>query len=442
MPLRKEKVISVILLVIIFFAPVFAQEGVVLSTTKQGGLATDENATSTQAGITRDGLLLEIEEKNRQLEDLNKEIEATKQNLQDTQKQKQSLQKELNILTNTINQLNLNIKADGIRIEKLGLEIESLGFDMKNIQASLGDRRLAISRLLIELQKNDYPNASLLLIFLRGGSLADGFLEIQSIKNLQSQLAVDITNLVDLHDKYGLKIKEADEKKKELSYQKKNLEQRKYIIEDKKGERKTILSVTKNQEGTYQKQLTELEKLQKQIANEIESLGAILRTQIDPAVLPKPEPGVLGIPIKTEKERITQDYGATKFAEYGYKGKWHNGIDLGTPVGTPVIASEDGVIAATGDQDKFCYRGAYGKFIVVNHKNNLTTLYAHLSRVIVKDGQEVRRGDVVGYSGMSGYATGPHLHLTVFAQPTFYMGPSKVCGQMPFGGDLNPAGYL
>ncbi|MEK7566353.1 MAG: M23 family metallopeptidase, partial [Patescibacteria group bacterium] len=96
----------------------------------------------------------------------------------------------------------------------------------------------------------------------------------------------------------------------------------------------------------------------------------------------------------------------------------------------------------TGNQDKYCYRGAYGKFVVVEHENNLTTLYAHFSLITATQGKEVRRGDLIGYVGRTGYATGPHLHFTVFASQTFRMGPSLMCGPMPFGGDINPTNYL
>jgi len=80
--------------------------------------------------------------------------------------------------------------------------------------------------------------------------------------------------------------------------------------------------------------------------------------------------------------------------------------------------------------------------VVIKHNNNLTTLYGHLSRIVAKTGDTVKRGDLIGYEGSTGYATGPHIHFTVYASPTFYMGSSKTCGPMPFGGDLNPTLYL
>lgn len=409
-----------------------------------------ENSSSTPTAETtvssstasRDELAAKIEERTKQLDEINKELDETKKNLQGTQTQKQTLQGQLNTLSNTASQLNLNIKADEVRIQKLALQIESLGYDIGDIKASLSNKKLAIARLFVELEKTDRENVGVLTTFLKSSSLADGFLEVQNITSLQNKLGDDIENLIKLHDTYVNKISEADDKKQELVYNRENLQQRKFIVEDQKSDKQVLLSKTKNQETLFQKQLKELQELQRQIANEVEALGAILRTKIDPATLPPLKPGVLAMPIKTNKSDVTQDYGSTDFAKYGYKGKWHNGIDIRALVGTPVLASEDGVVVATGDQDKYCYKGAYGKFIVINHKNNLTTLYGHLSRITVEKGKEIKRGDVIGYSGQSGYATGPHLHFTVFAQPTFYMGPSKVCGPMPFGGDLNPLGYL
>ena len=324
---------------------------------EENGTATstveESSATSTmEGGITRENLLAQIEEKNRQLEEIDKELGTSKQNLQESQKQKQTLQRDLNILKNTIAQLDLNIKSDGLKIQKLNLEVESLGQDIGAIQASVEDRKQAIGRLLVETQKNDRLGGGLLFLFLKSASLADGFLEAQSLQNLQNQLALDIENLVKLHEEYNLKLGEASEKRGDLSYHKRNLEQRKFIVEDQKTERQTLLTRTRSQESVYQKQVAELEKLKRDIANEVETLGAILRTKIDPATLPPLKPGTLGMPIETKKENLTQDYGSTDFAQYGYRGKWHNGVDVRAPIGTPASDSEEGAAAPTADYDK------------------------------------------------------------------------------------------
>src|SRR5262249_2051532 len=105
-------------------------------------------------------------------------------------------------------------------------------------------------------------------------------------------------------------------------------------------------------------------------------------------------------------------------------------------------AADDGVIDATANEDLYCPHGAYGKFITIKHPNGLTTLYGHLSKVLVTAGQSVKRGQLIAYSGNTGDVTGPHLHFTVFATAPYYIDKSKSCGPLPEGGDLDPSGYL
>jgi murein DD-endopeptidase MepM/ murein hydrolase activator NlpD len=83
----------------------------------------------------------------------------------------------------------------------------------------------------------------------------------------------------------------------------------------------------------------------------------------------------------------------------------HKGIDYAAPTGTPVRTVGDGVIAFAGVQ-----RG-YGNVIEVAHRNNKTTVFAHLSRIDVKKGQKVEQGAVIGAVGSTGFSTGPHLHF-------------------------------
>ena len=134
----------------------------------------------------------------------------------------------------------------------------------------------------------------------------------------------------------------------------------------------------------------------------------------------------------------------------GYAGKGHNGIDIRASNGTEILSAESGTVRGVGDTDEVCRRASYGKWILIDHGNNLTTLYAHLSLVKVLPGQAVSRGELIGYSGNSGYATGPHLHFSVFAHEAVEIGnlKSKVCGRImtlplsPFNGYLDPLNYL
>ena len=88
----------------------------------------------------------------------------------------------------------------------------------------------------------------------------------------------------------------------------------------------------------------------------------------------------------------------------------HNGIDIASSVGTPIMASGNGrvILAKMGG-----YNGGYGNMIIIAHDNNIQTVYAHLSAVYVTSGQMVTQGEVIGAMGNTGHSTGPHLHFEV-----------------------------
>lgn len=110
------------------------------------------------------------------------------------------------------------------------------------------------------------------------------------------------------------------------------------------------------------------------------------------------------------------DKDVTRFASgFGYRihpiyktRKMHTGVDLTAPVGTKVYATGDGVVIKAGYS-----RGGYGKRVFIDHGFGYKTIYAHLSEIDVKDGQKIKRGDVIGAVGNTGRSTAPHLHYEV-----------------------------
>lgn len=99
---------------------------------------------------------------------------------------------------------------------------------------------------------------------------------------------------------------------------------------------------------------------------------------------------------------------------------WHPGIDVAADSGTPIVATADGVVVASG------WNGGYGRQVVVDHGYGITTSYAHNSENAVSVGQKVKKGQIVAYMGSTGFSTGPHVHYEV-----------KVNGTA-----VNPAGFM
>lgn len=403
------------------------------------------DATSTAAA--KDNLQSQIQEKTQQLQDISSKLEEAKKNLTQTQSERITLQKQMAIYQNTINQLNLSIQEDSVSLQKLNLEVDSLNYDLKDIQTSMVDKKSAVNQLLLEMQKSDTENSNILALFLKNKTLADGVLETQSLSNMRNQLKLDIQNLASLSQEYNDKIKEKSDKASEMQQRQNSMAARKIILTGQKEEQQTILAQTKNQEAIYQKQYSELKKLQDQIDAEIEMMSSILRKNIDPSLLPPANTSVLLDPVPGGN--LSQGYGRTSFAIKTYKSQWHNGVDISAPVGTEIYAPADGVVINVGNQDKYCPRAAYGKFVEIKHDNGLATLYGHMSLQVVSIGQRVTRGQLIGYVGKTGWATGPHTHFTVFAaqtlapaRPGYPEGTQKsTCGPMPVGGDLNPLLY-
>ncbi len=381
-----------------------------------------------------------IEEKAKALQEVTGQIKETQKQLFVTETRGKTLQQELKKLDYSINQVNLGIRSSELAIDKLELEITALQYDISEAESKTIFKKSAIRELLKALEERD-QESSLLALF-KNRTMASSFMEFQNITTLNGSLSEEVEELGELRVDLEEKLISRASKKSDVENEHRILKNRRNLAEEQKQERKNLLGQTKAQEKVFQQQLTELERKQAVISDEIESIEEELRKKIDTSILPLPRPGVLLTPTKGY---VSQNFGNTPFAQNGgYRGKSHNGVDIAAPIGTPVYAAEDGQIIETGDQDRYCRKGAYGKFIVIGHNNNLTTLYAHLSgfTATTKAGQEVKRGELIGYVGKTGYATGPHLHFTVYSSLTFYMGTSRSCGSMPYGGYLNPADYL
>jgi murein DD-endopeptidase MepM/ murein hydrolase activator NlpD len=102
----------------------------------------------------------------------------------------------------------------------------------------------------------------------------------------------------------------------------------------------------------------------------------------------------------------------------GVAGNWHNGVDYATPCGTPLLAAADGVVSAAGWDTT-----GFGNRIILDH-GDVLTLYAHLNRLDVQAGQQVKAHEQIGLSGSSGNSTGCHLHFSVMsADRRYYYAP-------------------
>ena len=114
----------------------------------------------------------------------------------------------------------------------------------------------------------------------------------------------------------------------------------------------------------------------------------------------------LDLKMPVENARVTSKFGHRIHPTLKTK-KFHNGVDLAAPIGTPISSAQKGTVSVVGEDNRS------GKYVVVEHGNGLRTSYCHLSETKVSRGQRVNRGELVALSGNTGRSTGPHLHWTL-----------------------------
>ncbi|MCX8016078.1 MAG: peptidoglycan DD-metalloendopeptidase family protein [Patescibacteria group bacterium] len=396
------------------------------------------------SAVTYQELQKQIDAKKAEINQLIQQAEIYNAELEKTQATSKTLSNELKRIQNNLNNINYKIKINEVQIEKLTLELEQLEMDIGNTSEEINIKKVILAKTLQNLYEKN-KELDPLIIVLKNMKISDALSEINNIQNISINLQITLDELEGLKENLTNKQTDTARKKQELEQTRINLNNQKRIVLALQDEKTTLLNKTKNQEKNYQTLLENIEKQRSEIELEISRLEEALKAQIDPSLLPSARAGLLLWPVSNPV--ITQGFGVTSASKYfynigRYKTPTHNGIDLKASLGTPIYAAEDGEVIAVGNQDLYCYKGAYGKYVVIRHYNNLTTLYAHLSLQTVKKGDIVKRGDIIGYSGSSGFATGPHLHFTVYFSPTFQMTGSASCGPMPIGAPVNPLPYL
>ncbi|MES2216546.1 MAG: peptidoglycan DD-metalloendopeptidase family protein [Patescibacteria group bacterium] len=363
---------------------------------------------------TASDLQAKIDKRNSDIQNLEKEIAEYQKQLTTIGGQVSSLASTIKSLELTQKKLEADIAVSENKIAAKNLEIQQLSGQIVEKEETIVDDRRIITQSFATLDRID--NQSVPELLLANSSFSDTWNQLDNLGALQGKLRQRITSLQEV--KTGLEInKKATEKAKgELVTLQNQLNDQRKVTIATASEKNALLKETKQSESSYKKLLADKKALKESFEKEILDYESQLRLAVDPSKLPKAGKGVLSWP--TADPVITQYFGNTEFATANaqiYNGKGHTGLDLKASIGTPIMAAASGVVVGVANTDivRSCY--SYGKWIMVKHSNGLSTLYAHLSVQSVTTGQVVSRGEVIGYSGNTGYTTGPHLHFGVYA---------------------------
>ena len=363
------------------------------------------------SAATDSDLQAKIDESKSKIEKLEREAAQYQSALVQIGTDKKTLQNAIYSLDTTKKKLDTDIS---ITEESISITEDQIGELNSKIAAktkSIQDGKEAIGQDLRIM--NEMGDTSIVEVFLSGASFSEIWNYNQQLQTISMTLR-DKVNLLrrDVVDLTTAK-NEAETKSTELSGQKDLLSLQQQSVRTQQQEKNSLLANTKNQESEYQKILAKNREEVAKFEAELFEYERQLNPDFNRGSYPAPSNGILKWPL--DSIRITQLFGKTADSGRLYSSGSHNGMDLAVNVGTPVKSVLDGIVVGTGNTDlqKGCY--SFGQWVYVRHNNGLGTIYAHLSAIKVSKGDHVKTGDVLGLSGNTGYSTGPHLHLGLYA---------------------------
>lgn len=411
----------------------------------------------------------QIADNKRQLEALEAEIKAFQKQLNELGTKKNTLQSTVSSLTISQQQLAAEIKRTQKKISSANLRIQELSLSIGDKESEIAADQAAIAKALRTVADNE--RSPFVAQIISSNSLSEAWQVADQAAQFNQALRENIAELRTVRTELATNRDEVTKQKEELLTLQRELTLQKRSVDANKAAQQKLLADTKNQESNYQKLIAQKQAAEKSFEQELINLQGQLNLIVNPSLLPKVGSGVLAWPFSRtfmnncaarkgffgNQFCISQYFGNTPFSTANsqiYNGNGHNAIDIAAPIGTPVQAALSGTVLATGNTDliKGCY--SFGKWVMVVHGNGLNTLYSHLSSIDVAKGQSVQTGQVLGLSGMTGYATGPHIHFGVYATEgtqimtlNQFRGATKGCANavMPVAtlkAYLNPLSYL
>lgn len=367
-------------------------------------------ATFTYGQTTSD-LINKIEEKNNEIKKLEEEIRLYNLEVDNANKQALTLKNTLKTLDLTKKKITTDISLTENKINKTALTIEQLGSEINKTENSIDTNKIAIINAIKEVRSLEDIN--IMQILLSNKNISDIWTEIDHIQETQNIIRERSKELVRLKAEMEVKQNSLKGQKTNLVNLKEDLNGKKLAVVYTAKEKESLLTQTKNKEETFKQLVKTTEEKKAQFEKEVYEYESQLNLLIDKDKYPAPKNGILSWPL--DNVYITQKFGKTVDSQKLYVSGSHNGVDFRASVGTKIKNVLDGTVVGTGNTDLYpgCY--SFGKWVMVRHDNGLSTIYGHMSVISTVTGQRLQTGDLVGYSGNTGYSTGPHLHISLYA---------------------------
>ncbi|MEI7025638.1 peptidoglycan DD-metalloendopeptidase family protein [Paenibacillus sp. y28] len=353
------------------------------------------------------GQAMTNEEIDAKIANLKKQEDKVRQSQKKAAEDKKKTTQEKNQVLISIQQLVKQIDEQTFRIHELDGKIDDTTVKLKDAGKQLDEAQQRVEsrdEMLKSRVRLMYTNGvvSYLDVLLSANSFTDFLNRYQALKTIVGQDKEMLeANKVD-RDTVKAKKQEIEEHLQDIQVMYAEASRLKDQMVAQENEKKKRVQTLSKQEQAYEeideeseRQLVELIKQKSALANQKQKIDYY-------------KGGKLGWPLPGHYT-ITSGFG-NRTDPFTKANAYHSGIDIGAPQGTAIIAAESGVVINAGFNN-----GGYGNLVVIDHGSGLTSWYGHIRQggILVKEGQTVKKGDKIAEVGMTGRATGNHLHFEV-----------------------------
>lgn len=353
----------------------------------------------------------DINNKRKSIEDLQKQTDVYKQILQKKQQEIFSLKDQIGNINTSIAKVSLEIQGLELQVEEVNLKLESTELKIAAKENEINQQKLQMGDVIRALDRAQQSN-NLVMVLATKNSLSDYIADVQSLSNLEGALYDNLDQMKSLKmallaDKTDLESnkKSLEDIQAELGDKQGNLESQKYV-------KNSLVKNTQGEESKYQKLLEQAKKEVAAINSDIVYLEQVAREKLNREV----SGGELGAE-EGMMWPVPSHFVTAYFHDPDYPFRYifeHPAIDIRAGQGSEVRAAKSGYVAKAKDAGK-----GYS-YIVIVHDDGITTVYGHISKIMVSQDSFVSKGQIIGLSGgtpgtagAGQFVTGPHLHFEV-----------------------------
>ena len=341
-------------------------------------------------------------EENR-LSELQGQVTMHRKKLSEAKVKEKSVLSKLQEYNEKVALAGQRINVMQVKQKRVELRIAELTREIVYTQGQLGELKGALAARLNAIYR--YGGVAELNLFFSSSTINEAIVNSYLLSRIADQDR-------EIYGKYMDRIRRLDQSRRDLGVQTERLAEQKRQIEGERtvhrkalDESNRYLEKVKREKQLHAAAVEELQRAQRELENKVRSIIEQKRKMARRSTVKPPayRGGALPWPVSGS---VNSEFGMRKHPQFNTRMN-HTGIDIAAPIGTPVIAVAAGEVLFAGSM-----RG-YGNVLMIDHGSNLLTVYGHLSRMDVGEGQVVRQGQVIGGVGNTGVSTGSHLHFEV-----------------------------